>query len=76
MHFKSSPKITKVPALPVLFVNLDLNLNDSESVIPSFGSFLQYCHKLPDVLHNYHNIILNYTFTSQYQLLLHYLLVY
>ena len=30
-----------VPALLVLFKNLDLNLNDSESVIGSFGSSLQ-----------------------------------
>ena len=33
----------------VLFVNLDLNLNGFESAMLSFGSFLQYCHKLHDV---------------------------
>ena len=33
----------------VLFVNLDLNLNGFESVMLSFGSSLQYCHKLHDV---------------------------
>ena len=36
-----------VPGLPVLFVSFDLNLNDSEFVILSFGSYLQCCHKLP-----------------------------
>ena len=35
-------------SLPVLFVNFDLNVNDLESVMLSFGSFGQYCHKLPD----------------------------
>ena len=38
-----------VPSLPVLFVNLNLNLNYSESLILLFGSPLQYCHKRPDV---------------------------
>ena len=38
-----------VPALSVLFIYLDLNLNDLESVKLSFGSSLQYCYKLPDV---------------------------
>ena len=33
----------------VLFVSLELNLNDSESVMLSLGSSLQYCHRLPDV---------------------------
>ena len=36
-----------VPALRALFVIFDLNLNDSESFVLSFGSSLQHCHKLP-----------------------------
>ena len=46
-----------VPALPVLFVSLDVNMNDSDSFILSFGSSPQYCHKL--FSHNYHCILLN-----------------
>ena len=38
-----------IPALLVLSQNFDLNLNDSKSPILSFGSTLQYCHKLPHV---------------------------
>ena len=37
------------PAAGVLPVILTLYLNVSDSVIGSFGSFLWYCHKLPDV---------------------------
>ena len=40
---------TVVPALLVLYKNLDLNLNDLESVMSSSGSSLKYYHKLPDV---------------------------
>ena len=36
-----------VLALPILFVNLDLALNYSESLSP--GSSLEYCYKLPEV---------------------------
>ena len=57
---KSSPKLLKylkdtaismfaIPALIVLSVTLDLNLNDLEFVISLSGSSLQYCHKLADV---------------------------
>ena len=43
------------PALPVLFLNLDLNLNDSESVLSlSFGSSL-YLYYIK-IIHWYHNI--------------------
>ena len=39
-----------VLVLPVLFVNLDLSLNDSKSDMPSStGASLQYWHKLCDV---------------------------
>ena len=42
--------VLTVPAVAVVFVSLDLNLNDSEFVMLLLsGSFLQYCHKLPDV---------------------------
>ena len=36
----------RVPALPVLFIILDLNLNKSQSVLsPSSSSSLEYCNK-------------------------------
>ena len=38
-----------VPGLLVLSVIFYLNLSDLESVMFSFGSSLQYCHKLADV---------------------------
>ena len=38
--------MSAVPSLPLMCVNLDLNLNDSESVILLFVSSLQYCHTL------------------------------
>ena len=34
---------------PVLYVNLNLNFNDLESVMLSSGFSLLYCHKRPDV---------------------------
>ena len=55
MHVESSPKlpgyfngtaiyIFTALVLSVLSKNLDLNLNDSESVMLLSGSSLQYCH--------------------------------
>ena len=38
-----------IPELLVLSVILDLTVKDLESFMLSFGSSLQYCHKLADV---------------------------
>ena len=60
-HFKSYPKVTQsfnhtaistffvLPAAGVLPIILALNLNDSESVMLSFGSSFWYFHKLANV---------------------------
>ena len=37
-----------IPSSLVLFVSLDLNLNNSESIMFLFGSSLQYCNKPAD----------------------------
>ena len=63
----------KVPILPVLFISLNLDLNDSEFVILSSGPFVQNYQKLYIFSNNYYCILLNYTLTSQYLDLLHYL---
>ena len=39
----------KISSSLILVKNLDLNLNELESVIGSSGSPSQYCHKLPVV---------------------------
>ena len=49
-QFKSRVIFTfAVPGLLVLSVIFYLNLSDLESVMFSFGSSLQYCHKPADV---------------------------
>ena len=52
MYFICTAILTsKIPLSSILFVKLDLDLNDLESVMLSSGSFLQYRHKLPNVFH-------------------------
>ena len=55
----------------VLFKNLDLNLNELESVLLSSRPFVQYCHELFFVvikfLNNFCYILLNYTSALQHQ---------
>ena len=56
LHFKNYLSILRarllltfaIPSLLVLFVSLDLNLNNSESIMFLFGSSLQYCNKPAD----------------------------
>ena len=78
MYFNGTAISTCTVTLAVLFVNLDLNLNDLESVIICFiytTLSLKYCHKLPMFLNNYGYILLNYTMNLQHQDLWHYLLL-
>ena len=63
-----------ISAILVLFKNLDLNLNDSESAIGFFETSLQNLYKLRDISH-YHNILLDYASALQCQDHLHYLVV-
>ena len=71
MYFYATATSTFVaPALLVFYKKIDLNLNDSESVIGSFGSSLQNWYKLLK-----YNILLNYTSGLQHQDCLHYLLL-
>ena len=48
LKYSSGAAISKslLPAIMVLFVNFDIDLNDSESEILSFSSSVQYFHKL------------------------------
>ena len=67
-----------LPSSGVFPVTLILDLNDSDSIILSFGASLYYCHKLLPYaliciiainlmfLNSYQCILLNYTLTSQY----------
>ena len=71
----TTASISTVPSLPISFANIDLNLNNLESVMLSSDSSLQYHQNLPSVLNNYHYILLNYTLALQHQGLGHYLLV-
>ena len=52
--------------LSLLIVNLDLNLNDSESVMLSLRSYLRYCHRLPNVFTYYCCTLLDYVSTLQH----------
>ena len=49
-HFNETAISTfTISSLSVFYINLNLNLNNLESVMLSPGSCLQYCHKLPNV---------------------------
>lgn len=52
--------------LSLLIVNLDLNLNDSESVMLPLRWYLRYCHRLPNVFTYHWCTLLGYASTLQH----------